>query len=105
MKCMKSLEKNFPHWARELERKYSLSGSCLQLFGDNSESVIIEYEAVLNCRPTLEGFREICEGIATHVGGELYGAVNVDFFGSSYSFVMMIELAAKKRGRPKKVDL
>jgi len=94
-----SLTENADEWERMLNKKYSLRDSCFQFYTNDNADVLGDFSACLVKKLTLDELKMICEEIAAFVGGELYGTVNIDFFGSRYSFEMMIEWQAKKRGR------
>jgi len=97
-----SLTENAAEWERILDKKYSLRDSYFQFYTNDNSDVLGDFSACLVKKLTLDELKTMCDEIAALVGGELYGTVNIDFFGSRYSFEMMIEWQAKKRGRPKK---
>jgi len=99
-----SLMEKASEWERTLNRKYSLRDSHFQFYTNDSADVLGAFSACLVKKLALDELKAVCEGIAALVGGELCGTVNIDFFGSRYSFEMMVEWQAKRRGRSKKGD-
>jgi len=99
-----SLTENSAEWERLLNKKYSLRDSYFQFYTNDNSDVLGDFSACLVKKLTLDELKAMCDEIAALVGGELYGTVNIDFFGSRYSFEMMIEWQTKKCGRKKKGD-
>lgn len=72
--------------------KYSLELLDLKCWNEKDGRELGELSFCFSERMAAYEIQGICEEIAKWLGGELYGTVNLDFYGSKPSLEMMVEM-------------
>ena len=78
-------------FAQKFGRRYGLKLLDLQKWHDKNQGNLGQVSFAFGERMSMEKFHIVCQKVAEWMGGELYGTVNIDFFGSVPSADIMVE--------------
>ena len=78
-------------FAQKFGRQYGLKLLELQKWHDRNMGNLGLATFIFGERMSMEEFHIVCQKVAEWMGGELYGTVNIDFFGSVPSVDIMVE--------------
>ena len=78
-------------FAQKFARQYGLKLLDLQKWHDKNMGNLGLGSFLFGERMSMEEFYIVCQKVAEWMGGELYGTVNIDFFGSVPSVDIMVE--------------
>ena len=78
-------------FAQKFGRRYGLKLLDLQKWHDKNMGNLGLASFLFGERMSMEEFYIVCQKVAEWMGGELYGTVNIDFFGSVPSADIMVE--------------
>ncbi len=78
-------------FARKFGKAYGLKLLELQKWHDKNMGNLGLATFLFGERMSMEAFHIVCQKVAEWMGGDLYGTVNIDFFGSVPSADIMVE--------------
>lgn len=78
-------------FAQKFGRRYGLKLLDFQKWHDKNQGTLGQASFLFGGHMSMEEFRIVCQKVAEWMGGELYGTVNIDFFGTVPSADIMVE--------------